>query len=97
MQNTYAVSRIEPTAPDVCIRIVSAVDVGPDAVSSKHTPSKPGTFEGRIAAERARAEQAAAKLPKGPQKDALLKKIDQLDKAIRMYGRLSSSGLQSPK
>jgi hypothetical protein len=40
--------------------------------------SKSHTFEGRIAAERARVEQAAPKLPTGPQRDALLKKIDQL-------------------
>jgi hypothetical protein len=60
-------------------------------------PPKPHTFEGRIAAERARAQQAAAKLANGPHKDALLKKIDQLDKALRIYGWLSSPELQTPK
>jgi hypothetical protein len=58
--------------------------------------SKPHTFEGRISAERARVEQAAEKLPIGPQKDALLKKIDQLDKALRINAWLCSPGLQAP-
>jgi hypothetical protein len=44
-----------------------------------------------IAADRARAQQQAAKLPKGPVKTALLKKIDQLDKALDRFGFLSGA------
>ena len=58
--------------------------------------SVPHTFEGRIAAEKARLEAQAAHLPPGPQKAQLLKKIGQLEKASHMNGWLSSPGLQPP-
>jgi hypothetical protein len=59
--------------------------------------STPHTFEGRIAAERAKLEAELAKLKPGPQRDALRKKIRQLDTAAHMSEWLSSPGLQPPK
>jgi hypothetical protein len=59
--------------------------------------SIPHAFEDRIAAEKARTEAAAAKLPHGPAKDALLRKIRQLDTAAHMKEWLSSPGLQAPR
>jgi hypothetical protein len=59
--------------------------------------SKPHSFEDQLAAEKARAEEQAAQLPHGPQKDALLNKIRQLDTASHMNEWLSSPGLQPPK
>lgn len=58
--------------------------------------SVPHAFEDRIAAEKSRLEVQAANLPPGPQKDALLKKIGQLETASRINEWLSSPGLQSP-
>jgi hypothetical protein len=58
--------------------------------------SVPHTFEGRIAAEKARLEAKAADLPPGPQKDELLKTIGRLEKASHMNEWLSSPGLQPP-
>ena len=58
--------------------------------------SVPLTFEGRIAAEKARLEAEAADLRPGPQKDELLKKIRQLETASRLNEWLSSPGLQPP-
>jgi len=59
--------------------------------------SDPHTFEDRIAAEKDRLEAQAADVPPGPQKDALLKKIGQLENASHMMGWLTSPGLQPPK
>jgi hypothetical protein len=59
--------------------------------------STPHTFEGNIAAERAKLEAELAKLKPGPQMDALRKKIRQLDTAAHMSEWLSSPGLQPPK
>jgi hypothetical protein len=59
--------------------------------------STPHTFEGNIAAERAKLEAELAKLNSGPQMDALRKKIRQLDTAAHMSEWLSSPGLQPPK
>jgi hypothetical protein len=42
------------------------------------------TFDENIGAEKARLEAEAATLPRGPQKDGLLKKIRQLDTASHM-------------
>jgi hypothetical protein len=53
-------------------------------------------FDERIAAERARLEAQAAKLPPGPVKEGLLKKISQLETASRINEWLTSPGLQSP-
>jgi len=58
--------------------------------------SVPHTFGDRIAAEKSRLEAQAANLPLGAQKDALLKKIEQLETASRINKWLSSPGLQPP-
>ena len=55
------------------------------------------TFEENIAAEKAKLEAQVAKLKPGPQKDALLRKIRQLDTAAHMSEWLSSPGLQPPE
>ena len=59
--------------------------------------SSPHTFEGQIAAEKARLEAKAAELPHGREKDRLLRKIRQLDTASHMGDWLSSGGLKPPK
>jgi len=59
--------------------------------------SVPHTFEDRITAEKIRVEAQAAKLKPGPRKDALLKKIGQLETAADMSEWLSSPGLQPPR
>ena len=59
--------------------------------------SVPHTFEEKIAAEKAKLEAQVAKLKPGPQKDALLRKIRQLDTAAHMSEWLSSPGLQPPE
>lgn len=58
--------------------------------------SAPHTFEEKIAAEKAKLEAQAAKLKLGPQMDAVLKKISQLETAARLSEWLSSPGLQAP-
>ena len=58
--------------------------------------SKPLTFEDQIAAEKAKSEAQAAKLPPGPVKEALLKKIRQLETASHMDEWLRSPGLRPP-
>jgi len=58
--------------------------------------SIPHTFEDRIAAEKAKLEGQVAKLKRGPQMDALRKKIRQLETASHMNEWLSSPGLQPP-
>jgi hypothetical protein len=55
------------------------------------------TFEDNIAAEKAKLEAQVAKLKPGPQKDALLRNIRQLDIAAHMSEWLSSPGLQPPE
>jgi hypothetical protein len=55
------------------------------------------TFEQNIATEKARVEVEAAKLPPGPQKEALLRKIEQLETAAHVSRWLSSPGLRPPK
>jgi hypothetical protein len=59
--------------------------------------SVPHTFEENLAAEKAKLEAQVAKLKPGPQKDALLKKIRQLDSAAHISEWLSSPGLQSQR
>ena len=59
--------------------------------------SVPHTFEENIAAEKAKLEAQVAKLKSGPQKDALLRMIRQLDTAARISEWLSSPGLQPPE
>jgi hypothetical protein len=58
--------------------------------------STPHSFEDQIAAEKSRLEAQAATLPPGPQRDALLKKIRQLETASHMNAWLTSPGLQPP-
>ena len=57
----------------------------------------PRTFEEKIEAEKAKLEAQVAKLKPGPQKDALLRKIRQLDTAAHMSEWLSSPGLKPPE
>nr|WP_249135106.1 hypothetical protein [Bradyrhizobium sp. AUGA SZCCT0222] len=59
--------------------------------------SVPHTFEDRIAAEKARLEAQVTKLKPGPQKEALLRKIRQLETASHINEWLSSPGLQPPE
>jgi hypothetical protein len=59
--------------------------------------SIPHTFEENIAAEKAKLEAQVAKLKPGPQMDALLRKIRQLDTAAHMSEWLSSPGLKPPE
>jgi cell division protein FtsB len=59
--------------------------------------SVPHNFGENLAAEKAKLEAQIAKLKPGPEMDALLKKIRQLDTASHMNEWLSSSGLQPPK
>jgi hypothetical protein len=57
----------------------------------------PHTFEGNIAAEKAKLEAELARLKPGPEMDALRKKIRQLDTVACINEWLSSPGLQPPK
>ena len=54
------------------------------------------SFEDQITAEKSQLEAQAAGLPSGPQKDALLKKIRQLETASHVNEWLTSPGLQPP-
>ena len=54
------------------------------------------TFKENIAAEKAKLEAQVAKLKPGPQMDAALKKIRQLETAAHISEWLSSPGLQTP-
>jgi hypothetical protein len=58
--------------------------------------SVPHSFEDQIAAEKSQLEAQAADLPPGPQKDALLRKIRQLETASHLNEWLTSPGLQPP-
>jgi len=59
--------------------------------------SVPHTFEEKIAAEKAKLEAQVAKLKPGPEKDALVRKIRQLDTAAHVSEWLSSPGLRPPE
>jgi hypothetical protein len=59
--------------------------------------SKPHSFAGRIAEEKQRVEEELAKAEQGRARDALLKKLRQLDVAAHVDEWLSSPGLRSPK
>lgn len=58
--------------------------------------SRPHTFEDQIAAEKKRCAERLANTPHGPERDALVKKIRQLDAAGHMNDWLRSPGLKSP-
>jgi hypothetical protein len=55
------------------------------------------TFEQRLAEQKARLEQKAARLKPGPERDELLRKARQIDTAVHINEWLNSPGLQSPK
>jgi hypothetical protein len=62
----------------------------------RHRRSTPHTFEENFAAEKAKLEAQVAKLKHGPQMDALLKKIGQLETASHMNDWLRSPELRPP-
>jgi hypothetical protein len=59
--------------------------------------SKPHSFADRIAEEKQRLEGELATAEQGPARDALVKKLRQLDVAAHADEWLSSPGLRSPK
>ena len=59
--------------------------------------SKSHSFQDRIAAEKSRVEEQLAGVSHGPQRDALVKKIRQLDIANHLNEWLMSPGLQPPE
>jgi hypothetical protein len=59
--------------------------------------SKPHSFADRIAIEKQRLEGELSKAEQGPARDALLKKLRQLDVAAHADEWLASPGLRSPK
>jgi hypothetical protein len=59
--------------------------------------SKSHTFEDRLKTEKLRLEAQARGIPHGPERDAVLKKIRELETASHMSDWLSSPGLQTPK
>ena len=63
----------------------------------KRRHAVPHTFEANIAAEKAKLEAQVAQLKPGPQMDALLRKIRQLETASDINEWLSSPGLQPPE
>lgn len=71
--------------------------VSRESVSCSVKRSPPHSFDDKIAAEKGRLEQQAAKLRPGPEKDSLLRKIRQLETASHVNEWLSSPGLASPK
>ncbi len=54
-------------------------------------------FEKNIAAEKAKLEAQVAELKPGPEREALLKKMSQLETALHVNEWLSSPGLQPPR
>ena len=71
--------------------------VSNEVVSCSVASLFPHTFEENIAAEKAKLEAQIAQLKPGPQMDALLKKIRQLEtQASHMSEWLSSPGLRAP-
>lgn len=59
--------------------------------------SPPHTFEDNIAAEKARCEEQLASTPHGPKRDALVKKIRQLNTASHMNDWMKSPELRAPQ
>jgi hypothetical protein len=59
--------------------------------------SEPHTFGERLAAEKIRLEAELADTPHGPVRDALVKKLRQVDTASHMAEWLSSSELKPPE
>ena len=63
----------------------------------KNRRSVSQTFEDRIAAEKVRLEAQVANVAHGPMRDAMLRKIRQLETASHVNEWLTSPGLQPPK
>jgi hypothetical protein len=59
--------------------------------------SLPHSFEDQIAAEKARLQEKITDLVNGPDRDAALKKIRQLETASHINDWLTSPGLRSPE
>jgi hypothetical protein len=59
--------------------------------------SVPHLFADQVAAEKKRLEEQIADSPHGPQRDAVVKKIRQLDTASHLSDWLRSPGLQPPQ
>jgi hypothetical protein len=59
--------------------------------------SAPHTFEGQIAAEKKRLEEQLTGTPHGPERDAMVQKLRQLDTAGHLNDWLRSPGLKSPE
>lgn len=59
--------------------------------------SHPHTFQERLAAQKGRLEQRAARLEPGPERDELLGKVQQIDTAADFNDWLNSPGLQGPR
>jgi hypothetical protein len=53
-------------------------------------------FDESIAAEKTRLEEQLANVARGPERDALLKKIRQLDTASHLNEWVTSPGLRAP-
>ena len=62
-----------------------------------HRRFSPHSFEDQIAAEKERLEAEAAKLPPGPQKHELLRKISRLETASHINEWVTSPELQPPQ
>ena len=58
--------------------------------------SVPHTFEEQLSAEKARCTQRLAEAPHGPERNALVKKIRQIETAESLNEWLSSPGLRAP-
>jgi hypothetical protein len=52
-------------------------------------PSEPHTFEQRLNEQRLRLESQFARLPRGPQREVIAARIEQLSAAAEMYEFLS--------
>jgi hypothetical protein len=59
-------------------------------------PSRPRSFEDQLAAEKLLAEQKLIVTPFGPERDALLQRMRQIDTAIHVNEWLRSPGLRPP-
>jgi hypothetical protein len=59
--------------------------------------SKPHSFEDNLAEQAMRLQAQARALPPGKQRDALLRKVRQIDTATRINAWLQSPGLRSPE
>ena len=62
----------------------------------KRRRSDPHCFEDQLAAEKARLKEQLANTPGDPERDALVKKIRQIEFASHVNEWLSSPGLQRP-